>query len=200
MTDLAIIRAEVQADTEDLTGALAVVRGMPCETSQDLAQLNDVFTLVRDQGKELAAKQAAILDPLKASAKAVKDLFAPAIQLVEALEKEIRAKIADRAQRQLAADNAARAAALEASRLGDSAGVSVALAQVSAAPAPGLGNLAVTYGWDYQIADLELVPREWLTLDVSKVKIHCRENAKRDAIPPVAGLTFTRTTSTRAKP
>jgi hypothetical protein len=190
--------ALVTRESEDARDTLAIVRDLPCETPEDQALLNDVLVQVRDRTKALDRKQDEILDPLKASIKAVKALFAPPLDAFAALEKAIRDKVSARALALKAENEKARALAIQAAQAGDQAATQAALATVRHA-ATDLGNLAVTYGWEGAIEDFDQIPREWLTLDVSRVKIYCRDHAKSEAIPPVPGLKFTRTASTRAK-
>jgi hypothetical protein len=194
----ALAKIEIEAETQDARSTLAVVRGLPIATVADRDLLNDLLVQVRDSTKSLEARRAVILDPLKASLAAVKAFFSPPLDALGDLEVAIRGKVSEAALAARNADNAARDAAKRAALAGDTAAVQAALAKVQARP-EGLAGLAVTYSWEAEILDFDQIPREWLAVDWSKVKIYCKDHAKREAIPAVQGLAFKRAASTRAK-
>ena len=75
--------------------------------------------------------------------------------------------------------------------------IAAALSQVPEKFVPsGVGTGAE---WDVDLVDLSQVPREWLTIDWSKVKIHMREHQKSEVIPGVLGLVFKRVAKVRAR-
>lgn len=197
MEDLALVETQTVAASKDAIQVLDAVRAMPL-TPANLGIVNDLLVQVRDQAKTLKARRDEILAPIKDAADRVKALFAPPLEALGSLEAVIREKVAAAALAQREADTAARALAAKAAQDGDTAGVVAALATV-AGTRGGLDNLAVTYAWEGVIVDFDRIPREWLTVDLAKVKIHCRDHAKSETIPPVPGLEFKRTASTRAK-
>lgn len=198
MNDLAKIRPEIESETQDARSTLTVVQSLPIATQADRDLLNDLLVQVRGSTKALKARKDEILAPLKASADAVKALFAPPLDALDALETAIRGKVSQAALQARNADQAAREVAKLAAQAGDTTAVQAALATIQARP-EGLSGLAVTYSWEGEIVDFDQIPREWLTVDWSKVKLHCKAHAKSEKIPGVPGLAFKRTASTRAK-
>jgi hypothetical protein len=174
--------------------ALEQLRAIPCETPQQKQMFADFLTKIRDIRSTLEEERTKITKPLLESKKQVDTLFKNADRPWEDCEKLTRSKIQtfDQAvlDRRLQAEAEAREAATP----------SEALRALQSAPekveVEGVGG---GEEWEALVIDEAAIPREWLTIDWSKVKIHCREHKRSSVIPSVPGFEFKRKATVRAR-
>ena len=186
-------RAEAAQEAQETAATLAQLRDWPCATAQDERDLADFLTALKDKMKDLDGKRTAITGPLNQAKRAVDALFKPALDAMAEAEAIIKGKLADAATRRNQLAQAALAQASRAAQVGDTRGAATALATASqaqeAAPPPGV---TYRYTWDAQLGDIDQVPREWLSVDWSKVRLYTVHHQASETIPPVPGLVFTR--------
>lgn len=192
--------------------ALEQVKAFPCETPEQEQFCADGRLRASLISKAVDARRTAITKPLLDAKRAADALFNPTIKVFDAIEDTFRQKIQAAQQRRQDAERAARAAAVEAARQATAlvaqsappvvvaqatAQVSVALAQVPEKFVPS--GISSGAEWEAELVDLSQVPREWLTVDWSKVKIHQKAYQKSEHIPPVSGFKFRRVATVRAR-
>lgn len=156
---------------------------------EDEREIAEFLTCIKSEAKELEDKRTSITKPLHQAKTAVDALFRPAKQFYLEAEAILKSKLAEiQAQRE----------ALRLQAINDSArGEHTALTNMAAAEK--IEGISYRYGWEYDIENLDEVPREWLTLDHSKVKIYLRKFTNSDVVPPVPGLNFNRSRSVVAR-
>jgi hypothetical protein len=185
--------AEAEASAEVLAG----LRAYPCETPDDEAALADILHSVKARAKEVEEMRTTITGPLNAAKRAVDGLFKPALSAMAEAEAIIKSKLAGAHERREAANRARLEAAAASARAGDTMAASRSLAEVSTAKPEGVSFRCT---WTHVVEDVALVPREWLTVDGSKVKIHLAKfNDGHREPEPVPGLRFIKTTGVIAR-
>lgn len=119
--------------------------------------VGDILSDTHDKIKELENKRKEITKPLLEAKRAADALFKPAVNALEEVKVLLKGKLTDWVRTQ----EEARTEALES---GD---VAQALATPEAAAPEGTATRRV---WTFEIEDFSLIPREFLALDVSKIK------------------------------
>lgn len=192
-----LVSPEVQAETRgehtQAQETLAALRAWPCETPADESALAEILQAIKGKWKVLEDKRTTVTKPLNAAKRAVDALFKPALDALADAETIIKTKLAEAQSRRLEANARAMEAAKAAGMAGNSQGAGQALAALDLTKAPA--GTHYRYTWDFTVEDLDQVPREWLSVDHSKVRIYLRQFQNSEVIPDparVPGLRFFR--------
>lgn len=180
--------ADLQQVTDGAASDLEALQAIAVHTPADEEFAAKILAGIKGDMKVLDAQRTTITKPLNDAKRAVDALFKPALDYFKAAEVLLKGKIAASLEAR-ARDNAR---ALQAAAAADTpAEASAALAQIDAsASPPGTG---ARWYWDYEIVDMESVPRSFLGLDYIKVNQHLDAHGRTDVDPPVvAGLRFFR--------
>jgi hypothetical protein len=190
-----IVRMLVPADAAPVPYSDVVGVTLPVIESEDVAA---VVRSVRDEMhrriQDLEEKRKGVTAHLVAATNAVNALFRPVREPLEALKALCKERLDAWETSKIAAERAAQAAARALAAQGqvNAAAVVLEAGQAQASTAPRAWEV------DMPNVDFDQVPREYLTVDWSKVKIHCRTYAKSEEIPAVPGIPFKRVGVTRA--
>lgn len=161
-------------------------------TSEDEAT---VVRAVRDEAHrriaDLEAQRKTVTAPLAAAKAAVDALFRPVREPLEELKSLCKGVLDGWETRKLAAEAEARAQAKALSAGGDSQAAETIMETRPQAKGQRVWEV------DSANVDLAAVPREFLTVDWSAVKIHCRTYKDSETIPAVPGIPFVRKVLTR---
>lgn len=192
-----IIKPHVEAKGAEADRALARLADMPCENPKQEQVFADFLTMCRSLVDELDKHRRSFTDPLQKEKTRIDKLYKPAADKWAAVEALIRKKLQGAAQARLSAQQEAKRLAAEAASKGDVGTAVLVLAKAPEKPlVAGVGHGAE---WKVTEWDISKVPAQFLTLDWSAIKLYCNEHKHSDTIPPVEGLTFTRTAIVRAK-
>jgi hypothetical protein len=161
MTALALIETQAPKLT-----SLATV--LPLESPADIATATDVLRQIKTLERALEDERKALVEPLKKESSAIDARYREPRRALERIEGMLKTRIAE----VHAAADRARTAALEAAsvaaRAGDHAAATEAIMQ-AAAPAPETPGVTVRYKWAPMLVDQYAVPRDYLSVDVTKV-------------------------------
>jgi hypothetical protein len=183
--------------SEALT-ALEILKARPCETPEHEQFFSDARLRAKLIAEQIEEKRTAITRPLLAAKNGVDDLFTPTRRAWESIADLCKSKIQAAQQARLEAAARAREEAMRlAAEAAPPVQVAQALARVPETSTPQ--GVSVGAEWVVDSYDFDQIPREWLTIDWSKVKIHCAAHKKSEHIPPVPGLTFKRQATVRGR-
>lgn len=153
----------------------------------DFAFASDTLKHIKVFYKEIEKKRKAVTDPLNAALKEFRSWYKPSLDLLSEGERLLKASIGEYTLRKEREREAQMRQIAAASQQGDFDAAHEAAQNIVETPAAR--GISSTRHWEYRVKDLSLVPREWLTLDHSKVKIHIRE-AGTDRPAEVPGIEF----------
>jgi hypothetical protein len=190
--DLAIVRAELAPETTQATAMLQAFQSLEVQTPDDLAFAGEMLTSVKARFNALEERRTAITKPMNAALREVNALFKPVQEPLEKAEGILKGKIGQYHLAQREANERAMFAASAAAVAGDGAGAATALATM--AEAPKTTGVGVREVWDWEVSDLDAVPREYLAIDPVKVKVArgMYMTADMAAVPPIPGIRFFR--------
>jgi hypothetical protein len=165
-------RAQTTAET-----MLRDVVELPVDTEEDLAFAAEMLFEVKGQAKNLETMRKKATGPMRAAIKEVDGWFKPATTALQAIEAEVKARMAA-GRRRLDEDHAATAAAAAEVASGadtvEEAVAALAVAVEEGAPVKVEG-VSFREAWELEVVDEAEVPREYLVPDLPTL----REMARR---------------------
>lgn len=212
--------AEIDASSRDLTERASELAGGAerCVVNDDdtASRATLLAKQINEAIKAATDRQKAAKEPYRILADAAFNWFKPTLDKLDAAKRSTLAKLdAYRRQREAeaeakrkAAEEAARKAAEEAAKaktLDDAfdaqVRLEVAQAQAAAVVIPEVrsayGHLATgRKTWDYEVANADAVPRQFLMVNHDAIKAHMKARQKDKAPTPIPGITFFEKTQT----
>ncbi len=162
------VKGELAPKAERNAQALAMVEAMPVATEEDHAFAGEVLLMVKAQWKELEEKRTAVTGPINEALKELNSWFKPVQAPLKEAERILKEKISAFIIARKAANEAAMLAAAQAAQAGDG---KAALVHVGAIQeAPKVAGISVKEVWDFEVVNLDEVPREYLMVDERKVR------------------------------
>ena len=181
-------RANVAEKAEEAQEYLAGFLDFHIEDDDDLSVAVDCLKDVKRTHKQIKAEQELATKPMNAALNQVRSWFRPALDTLTKTEALLKSKVEAYHRLVEERSRAAMEAAAEASREGNFDAAHEASKGIVQAP----GSKGVSVGqrtWDYELEDLALVPRDFLALDHSAVKIYLK-NCGTENPEPIPGLRF----------
>jgi len=169
---------------EEAKEVLAGFQDFEIDCEDDLVLATECLKDVKRAAKEITAQKEAATKPMNAALVQVRSWFKPALDVLESTERLIKHKIEGYHVRVAKEAREAMEAMALASQAGDFDAAHEASKGIVIAPK--IAGLSTTQVWDYEITDLSKVPREFLTLDHSAVRLHLKAKEPK----PIAGLKF----------
>jgi len=164
-TVLPATRAEVEVETNEALGLVEVLKGWTIETEEDAAQGAEVLKEAGSRWKALDEKRKKAVTPAVQAQREINDLFRGALQAWDEAKRRTKVLLTDRVQRIEEANRAAARAV--------AAGDASALGKIAPAPEQPKG-LAQGNKVEIKILDFDLIPREYLCVDMSALKVAAR--------------------------
>jgi len=134
--------------------------------------------------------------PFTAKANAVSAKYKPALDILDKAKRLLKKKMADYNEAEQEKSRLAMEAAAEAAQEGDFDKAHEAAKDIVAAPKTR--GITHRHTWEYSVRDVNAVPREYLSVDHSHMKILCREHAGQEP-PEVPGIVFHKKTITTVR-
>lgn len=189
-------REELELQEKEARDVLEGFRSFEILSDEDYQFVGETLREVKGVYKQIEERRKKVTAPLNEALKEFRAWYQPALAVLENTEALLKRKLADYDTAQRERARLAMEAAAEASRQGDfDAAHAASQGIVSAPQAKGI---TVTRRWDYRLVDLSLVPREFLCLDHSAVKIYLKA-AGKDTPTQIPGLEFFETESVTAR-
>lgn len=183
------VKGELAQEASKAQQALGMLHAFAIENEEDHSFAGEVLLQVKASWKELEEKRTAVTGPLNEALRTVNDWFRPVQQPLKEAERILKEKISAFIIARKAANEAAMLAAASAAQAGDG---EAALVHVGAIQdAPRVAGISVKEVWDWEVENLDEVPREFLTVDERKVReaIWYADTEKRAPLP-IPGLRF----------
>lgn len=159
-------------------------QGFVITSSEDQELVAGILRDVKARYKLIEEKRKEITVPLNQALKAVNDLFRPARERFEEIEKNLKEQIAGYLERKEVENAEAYQVAASAS----TAEEAVEALSTFASVAPPAG-VSVRYVWKFEVINPEMVPAEFCSPDPDKIKAYVASTAGEPAIP---GVWFTK--------
>lgn len=191
---LAVAAAKAEA-IEQLTALQAAT----IDNDADAAEGAALLVQTVDERKQIETMQAGLLAPLNASIKAVKALFAPALQAKQASEAKLRSLVGGYQLQKSTEQRRLLAAAADAAQQREPAALTTALAAASDAEPGKLAGVGFREVWAVRRIAADLVPHEWCVPDEQRIRKHARETPIDREPTPIAGVLFERVASTTVR-
>jgi hypothetical protein len=166
--------------------SLEQIRDLPCVSLEDEQTITELLYVVRQEIKDLDSKRTSITKPLNVAKRAVDALFYPALGPFKEAERILRDKLRSAAEAREASNRAALTEAMAASELPSSCATHLQRVDDSEGP----DGVSYRFEWAFTVSDLDKVPREWLSVDHSAVKIYLRRYKDSEHVPEIPGLVF----------
>ena len=178
--------ATYQARADQISAVMSIAPlATPAQETQAAAVLQVIAAIPKTKAME--ARRKAIVAPFKSQASAVDKAFREPRRELERVDKMIRGRLAEAQTTRLAARSEALAQVTAEAQKGDHAAAQAALATAQATEAPAPPGVTYRYRWECKVTDPKAIPREFLCLDVAKIKAHMSGSGQPT---PVAGLEF----------
>jgi len=159
-------------------------------TQEEKEVFTDVLREIKSNLKKLEDAEKSVTGPINESLRIFRSWFAPGKELARKAEALIKRKILEGDQRRrLAAAEAARAVQ-EALAAGDTKTAIVQHARIQ--PVEKVDGLTTRKTWQATVINADLIPREFLSVDMSKVKAEMKAQLGMhpDETPVVPGVKF----------
>lgn len=172
-----------------------VVEVCPLDTQEDEAKAAALLVAIKGMIKSLEAERKALIGPADKEVRAANAAYRAPRKDLERVEALLKKRLGE-AQ---AAREAARAAALsETTRAvaeGDTAAAEAALAHARDQEGPALSGISYRDGWEIVLVNVHAVPREYMFVDVARVRAALKANPDLQ----IEGLQITRTKKVAAR-
>jgi hypothetical protein len=168
------------------------------ELPDDAITLNEVLTLVQGRLSAIEEKRKGIVEPLGKAKAAIDALFRDLREPFEEAKERLKARLARLENERRALLAASTQAAIAARAEGDLVAAQIALDAAGAASVKPEG-VSYRYAWDWEVEDLSKVPLEFLAVNANTVKLYTNRYKNSETIPPIPGLTFTKTATPIAR-
>lgn len=178
--ELAVRRTSYEQIVEEL-------RGIQVEDEEDYVFASEVLKQVKTYYKEIEVRRKKVTEPLNAALKEFQSWYRPAQKVLEEGEALLKQKLGDYRVRKEAEKEAQMRAIAEASAKGDFDAAHAAAQDLVITTE--VSGVSFTPKWEYQLVDFDEVPREFLCLDHSALRLHIK-NANADDPKPIPGIKF----------
>ena len=176
--------AKRAASYEDILDEL---KDFEIKDDDDFEFASDTLKHIKTFYKEIEKKRKAVTDPLNKALTEFRSWYKPSLDLLKEGENILKGRIGEYTLKKDKEREEQMRQIAAASQKGDFDAAHTAAQNI--VETPTARGVSSTRLWDYQVTDLSKVPREWLTLDHSKVKIHIRE-AGKDKPADIEGIEF----------
>ncbi len=185
--------AEKRHEYEEI---LEAVRDFEIEDEDDYEFLATKLKEIKACNAEIEKRRKEVTQPLNAAIKAFSNWYKPSTDVLDESEVIIKKKLGEYTLKRRLADEARAKEIAAAAREGDfDKAHKASQALVGEVRVQGV---AVRDTWQYDLENLDEVPREFLTLDHSAVKLYIKAAGKDDP-KPIPGIKFTRGTQVIAR-
>lgn len=184
------VRAELAKDTAEAVELSGLVIDLVVQSQEDLELASDVLAKVKGEYKRLEDRKKAVTGPLTTALNEVRSWFKPAQDYYARTETLLKKSISDYHIRVAEANAEAMRLAAEAAAASDTEGVLVATALIETPEK--IKGLSVRETWEFEVANVDEVPRQYMYVDETLIKAHMKNSAdsKTGEPLPISGIRF----------
>ncbi len=180
------------AEESEAKDALKELPGLVIDTQEDLGFAAELLAEAKGKTKALEEMRDSVVKPMNTALKNLRSWFKPALDALGQYERGLKTKIAEAHAKKHARQQEALKAAAVASMAGDTETAAVAMEEATEQDFEPVKGLSMRHTWDCEVIDLDEVPREYMMMDVTKVKAVIRAHKGDVTIP---GIRVIRNTS-----
>jgi hypothetical protein len=152
-------------------------------TNDEVQQLGAWLEEIRHKHRIVKDRLEEITKPFNQALRSLRDLFRPTLDAYDRAETVLKARILDGQQLIEANNRAAMHAAHEAIEHGDARSAALATSLLQPISLPE--GMHTRKGWDFDVVDPDIVPRDFLTVDEKAVKAHIKQHGDSVQIPGI---------------
>jgi hypothetical protein len=179
------------ANDVELSGKmLAIVQATPITTPEQYTEAGEELKEIKGELKRVTALRDEAIKPLQAVVTTIKSWFAPALSRLEEAEQTRKRQVSTYLEAKAAAENQARLALQDAVMsdgpdAGQAGANALAALTVAAESAPKVAGVSSSKIWDFEITDINAIPREFLMVNEPAIRAFIKAAKRPDAIPGV---------------
>lgn len=186
---------EMLVKTKQFQEELQEIESFEIEDEEDYQTASEILGEVKKIYAEVESRRKKVTDPLRTAIAEFSKWYKPAQETLTKMEFVLKGKIATFIENQRLATEKAMQETAAAAKSGDFDAAHEAAKNI--VPEAKAGNVTVREVWDFRIANLSKVPRKFLSLDHSAVRIHIRKAGGEPT--PIPGLEFFKKSSVIAR-
>lgn len=161
------------------------------ETAEDLEELSVIINDLKARGANLEKQEKSATQPALASVAVIRDWFRPTRQDIATVIQLCKGKVQGKLLRDAQAQHEVQRKLEAAAQKGDVAEVSTQLALLE--PETAVAGLTVANLMDWEVVNIEMVPKDFLIVDSGAVDDEMskqRKSLKRGELPVLPGIRF----------
>lgn len=165
------LHQETEKEKQQAQSLLEQCSMLQVRTKDEVAFVAQVLAEIKGETKRLTARQKEVTDPLNQALKAARALFKPALELLGQCEAKLKDHLALAHQAAEAEKRAALQAAHEQAVAGDTKAAGQAIVKAeAAAELPQTEGVSYRSRWVFAIVNADIVPREYCSPDLKKIR------------------------------
>ena len=177
-------------DLADTADALDGLEAMKIETADHEAQASQLVAAIREAINKADKARRALVKPIKDQTKLVDKAFKEHKDRLTKISKQVRQRLAERAEERLEAEQRAQREAIAAAKAEDWEAANEAVSKDIPEPAPA--KVSTRWVWEIDALELDKIPAMFLMIDMDKVKAHVKACEAEGIDPKIPGITFKR--------
>jgi len=165
------IQIEAAVAVRQATEAHQHALSLPVTTPEEYRVAAEELKALASTERQLDKRRKEATAPLDEAKKAIMAWFRPALDSIDAAKLSLRQRLSAYDAKQRQAEEMASAQAVAAIRMGDvelATRVTTAAMATAAAPVAGVSSRQV---WDFEIVNGAAIPREYLAIDETKIRL-----------------------------
>lgn len=183
------VQTSLTVEASETSRAMALLERFEICSEDDYKFAGELLKSAKERWKALEEKRTAVTGPLNAALREINGWFKPAQEPYKKAEDRLKHMMSAYILTQRAKAAETMQAAAQAAQAGDIEGAAAHVATL--APAPAIKGVSVREVWDFEVVDPAAVPREFLTVDVEKVKSAIwYADTEKTPPRPIPGLRF----------
>lgn len=183
------VQDELTAEAAQTSQAMKLLESFEIRNEDDYTFAGELLKKAKEQWRALEERRTEVTKPLNEALRAVNGWFKPAQEPYKQAEHILKQKISAYLLAQRAANAAAMQAAAQAAQAGDAGQAAQHVAAL--VEAPRVQGVSMREVWDFEVVNLDEVPREFLCLDEAKVRAAIwYADTEKTPPRPIPGLRF----------
>lgn len=177
----------IEEKQEEAAEIIEAFKNFEIEDDDDYEVVGEGLKEIKKISKDLETRRKTITQPINVALREFNSWFKPAQEVLQNTERVLKKRLAEYVRKREEQSRLAMEAAAQAGQKGDFDAAHEAAKGI--VERPELKGITHTRWYDYEIEDLDQVPRRFLSLDHSAVKIYIKNSGKEEPAP-VPGLRF----------
>ncbi len=182
---------KLSTDVRDAPDILRMLHEFEITRDSQLTIANAMLREILERKDEYETRLKKATEPLSSALNEIRSWFKPALVPLKEYEEILREKIGSYLLTQKQAREALHALAAQAQAEGDNRTTIMAL-NAAGAPVIAPVGTSIREVWEAEVEDADLVPREYMIPDLSKISAYARQHKSHETPAPIPGVVFRR--------